>query len=409
MTMHTSRLSLIAGFVLLVLEMFASPAQARAPLAVSIDFPGGSAEVLGIDQTTRQIRIAPSAHPNRGWVCWWYLEVTGLEVGEMLTLDVGDAPWATPDRAAVSDDGKTWRQTDRGARHEKRITYRYQATAEKMWFAWGPPFVPADAETLVKRVAKSCERAEAFELCRSREDRPVWAIRFQPPPRQDANDAPPLGLWFQARQHAWESGSSWVAQGLIEWLASDDDRARTLRSKAEIIVVPIMDVDNVASGAGGKNEAPQDHNRDWTDKPYHPAVAAAQANIKALNDAGQFDLFVDLHNPGASSQNPFFYTSPVTLLSEQGAHNLEHFLAAARLEMTGPLAFKGETQESGAKYDKNWQSISKNWVTHNTAKHVVSVTLETAWNTPNSTASGYQTVGRNLGLATERYLRASPR
>lgn len=392
--------------VLLVVQ--ASHALGREPLAVSIDFPGGSGEVLAMDQEARHIRLQPTAHPDRGWVCWWYVEVSGLEVGETLSLEVGDAPWATPDRAAVSDDGKAWGQTEPGKRTGKQITYTHTATAETMWFAWGPPYLPADAEALVKRVADKCEHTEAFELCRSRGDRPVWAVRFRPPSREE-QDGPPLGLWFHARQHAWESGSSWVAQGLIEWLASDDDRAQKLRSMAEITVVPIMDVDNVAIGAGGKNEVPQDHNRDWTAKPHHPAVAAAQAQIKALNDAGRFDLFVDLHNPGAGSKNPFFYTSPADLLTDRGTRNLEHFLAAARADMTGPLAFKGEIQESGDKYDKNWQAISKNWVTQNTAKHVVAVTLETAWNTPQSTTTGYQTVGRNLGLAIERYLRASPR
>jgi hypothetical protein len=170
-----------------------------------------------------------------------------------------------------------------------------------------------------------------------------------------------------------------------------------------------MDVDNVAIGAGGKNEVPQDHNRDWTDQPHHPAVAAAQQQILASSKAGEFDVFVDLHNPGANSKNPFFYTTPRKLLTERGARNLDHFLAAAQAEMTGPLAYKGETQESGEKYDKNWKAISKNWVSFHAPAHVVSVTLETAWNTPDSTTSGYSSVGKGLGCALERYLRASPR
>ena len=142
---------------------------------------------------------------------------------------------------------------------------------------------------------------------------------------------------------------------------------------------------------------------------HHPAVAAAQEQIKAMNANGDFDLFLDLHNPGANARNPFFYTSPRTLLSERGARNLDHLLAAAQADMTGPLAFKGEVQESGDKYDKDWKAISKNWVTMNTAGHVVALTLETAWNTPDSTTDGYLAVGRNLGQAVERYLRASPR
>jgi hypothetical protein len=36
----------------------------------------------------------------------------------------------------------------------------------------------------------------------------------------------------------------------------------------------------------------------------------------------------------------------------------------------------------------------------------VALTLETAWNTPQSTQENYQRLGRELGLAVERHLRA---
>jgi hypothetical protein len=78
-----------------------------------------------------------------------------------------------------------------------------------------------------------------------------------------------------------------------------------------------------------------------------------------------------------------------------------------RLDMTGPLAFKGHTEESGANYDKRWRYIAKNWVSFNTNDRVVAVTLETAWNTPSSTTDGYKIVGQQLGLGIERYFRTA--
>jgi hypothetical protein len=170
-----------------------------------------------------------------------------------------------------------------------------------------------------------------------------------------------------------------------------------------IIIVPIMDIDNVAIGAGGKNQAPQDHNRDWSDDPHWNSVRAAIGQIKKMDDDGAFDLFIDLHNPGAGSREPFYYVPPDDLLSELGRKNHQRFIAASKREITGPLKFTGKTEVSGAGYDKHWKKISKNWVTMNTSDHVVAVTLETAWNTPYSQPGGYQTVGRQLGLAIERY------
>ena len=80
-------------------------------LKVETDFPGGSGNVEIIDQYTRTIRMKPTSHRDRGWVCWWYIKVTGITPGETISIDLGDAPWATPDQAAFSVDNETWLQT----------------------------------------------------------------------------------------------------------------------------------------------------------------------------------------------------------------------------------------------------------------------------------------------------------
>ncbi len=382
------------------------PVDAGAPgnaLSVSIDFPGGSGKVIEIDQESRLIRLVPTPHKDRGWQCWWYVLVKGIRHGETIAIDVGNAPWATPDRAAFSIDNRRWHQTAKGTRDGKRIVYRQRVAAGSAFFAWGPPFVPEDARTLCEQAAAACPHAEAFTLCRTRADRAVPALRIEP--RADHVQRT-RGVWVQARQHAWESGSSWVCRGFVEWLVSNDERARLLREKSRITVIPIMDIDNVTIGAGGKGQMPQDHNRDWSDEPYWPSVAAAQRHIREMDVADHFDLFIDLHNPGANSKDPFFYISPRKELSDVGERNVDRFLLDVKEEMVGPLVYRGQIIESGASYDKAmWEEISKNWVTLNCRPHVVAVTLETAWNTPHSTTDGYLTVGRQLGLAIERYLR----
>ena len=372
-------------------------------LQVSTDFPGGSGEVVSLDQKEHSISIQPTAHADRGWACWWYVKISGIEPGETLQLTVGNAPWATPDRAAFSTDNENWAQTEAGKREGKLITYHHTVQAEQCWFAWGPPFTPNDAKQLVEEAARSSEFAQAFNLCQTRKGNAVPALHVREV--SDLADGDRHGIWIQARQHAWESGSSWVCQGLVEWLVSDDDRARLLRQSSDIYIVPVMDIDNVTIGAGGKNQKPHDHNRDWSDKPHWNAVREATHRILKLNANDRFDLFIDLHNPGAGSKNPFFYISPRDLLTDEGRANLDRFLASVRLDMTGPLAFTGQTQTSGPNYDKRWREISKNWVTFNTADHVVAVTLETAWNTPHSTTAGYRQVGRELGMSVERYFR----
>jgi len=165
-----------------------------------------------------------------------------------------------------------------------------------------------------------------------------------------------------------------------------------------------MDIDNVHRGAGGKSQSPQDHNRDWSDQPHWRAVEAAQVQIRNAASEGRLSAFVDLHNPSAGDKQPYFYLPPRELLSDQGRDNLDQFLLAAKQRINGPLRFTGRGIESGPKYDpKMWKFISKNWVAR-LRTPAISVTLETAWNTPNSTTDGYLTVGRQLGVTLSQVL-----
>ena len=196
----------------------------RAELTVSTDFPGGSGTVAAIDQDQAVIRLDPTDHPDRGWRCWWYVGIDGLTPDQPLTLDVGEAPWATPNQAAFSvDGGRTWQHTPAGVREGKRIRYELCCPGTSALVAWGPPFLPADASRLVQRIAEQSPCAEAFSLCRTREGRETPAVRVT---ADGAQQRRPL-IWIQARQHAWETGIQLDRQRLCGM-----DRLRSTRSQA---------------------------------------------------------------------------------------------------------------------------------------------------------------------------------
>jgi hypothetical protein len=388
---------------LLLLATSCGTVASEAPptLRASADFPGGSATFLEVNSETRTVRLESGRHPGRGSFSGWSFRVEGLRAGERLRIEIvvqgsfGKRE-RTPERAVVSEDGRSWRPTEPGTRTGSGIVYAYVAGAERAWFAWAPPYQLEQAREAVSRPSPY---ARVFELCRSAEGRSVPGVEIT------QTEAPHRhGIWIQARQHAWECVSSWVAQGFLDWVLSRDPRAEALRRKALIVVVPIMDVDNVERGAGGKGQLPHDHNRDWTDEPHWPEVRAAMGRIRMLRDAGQFDVFIDSHNPWAGATAPMFMTPPTERLSDRRRAGLEGFLAAAREEITGPLRFEGETRPSAVS-EPVWERTSKGWVLNNTPDHVVTVTLETAWNSPHGSTENYLRVGRELGLALERYLR----
>lgn len=401
----------LLAFVLLTCTSIA------AELRVSTDFEGGSAKVESIDQAARVIRFMPDGNPQRGWACWWYLRVDGVVKDERITLSLAGsdrptrnngqdtskplaASWAMPARATFSTDGQTWRHTAPGKREGGRINYEINGTGDSLWVAWGPPFTPRDTDALLAEAEKKLPAAKSFELARTREGRPVRGLRVS-----EATTPKPPGIWVHARQHAWESGACWVARGFTEWLVSDDADARWLRGHAEIFIVPIMDVDNAATGNGGKEAAPRDHNRDWDDKPVYPEVAAAQQRLRTLAKENRLDVFLDLHNPGPSDWRPFFFLGPSEFMAEAGRVNQTNFLAATRARINGPMAVEEKPRFTGPAYHPLWRQISGQWVTANGNPHTVAACLETSWNTANSTTEGYRTVGRQLGLAVADFLR----
>lgn len=396
---------------------------ARAEISATADFEGGSAKVLLIDQEKKLVRIMPGGDPKRGWPCWWYVRIDGLHVGDRLSFELQPSEaklpardslpakplpgyWAIPLRATYSTDAKTWRHSEAGRLERGRAVYSVPVEAETMWLAWGAPFTPSDAAAFILDLDQRGPWSESFELTKTREKRSCRGIRLQ---EGELPEDKRLAIWLQARQHAWESGASWVCRGLADWLASDDPRAKSVREKCEIIVVPIMDIDNTATGNGGKQALPHGPNRDWTDQPHYPFVAAAQKQLQRLVDEKRLALFIDFHNPSPFERQPYFFVCPDSDLQEPGRRNLERFLTVCRTEMTAPLQLTEEPRVSDAAYDPRYKRMSKNWVAARAPPFAVSVTLETPWNTSHSTPAGYQQLGAKLGLAIERYLREDPR
>jgi hypothetical protein len=389
-----------------------------AELRVSTDFDGGSATIDAIDSERREIQIRPGGSPARGWPCWWFVRIDGLGAGEQATLvlrgserpsrnngqDTGKplaSDWAMPIAAAVSDDGKTWRQTGLGTRETDHISYPLEGTGGPLWVAWGPPFTPRETESLITEAEQARpDLVHPFTLAETREGRPVRALRIVD--EGDTKGKP--AVWIHARQHAWESGASWVARGFVEWLLSDLDEAKRLRERAEIVIVPIMDVDRVVTGDGGKEADPNDHNRDWSETPHYPEVAAAQDRMKAFAAEGRLAVFLDLHNPASRDLRPFFFVGPPELLSETARANRERFLNLAVQHLTGPLNLDPKPRVTGANYHPLWRRISGQWVNDHGNEHTLAACLETSWNTRHSTTDGYRAVGRQLGEALAAYL-----
>lgn len=165
-----------------------------------------------------------------------------------------------------------------------------------------------------------------------------------------------------------------------------------------------MDVDRVLSGDGGKESLPHDQNRDWTDSPHYPEVAAAQKLVREWAAEQRFAIFIDLHNPGTSDRS-FFFALPSVNLSAKASARQSRFIMIARDEFKGAIPFNPITKFDGPAYSRFWQRISKNWVHDSVAPDALKLTLETANNVPGASIAGYRETGADLGRSIANYLR----
>jgi hypothetical protein len=402
--------------VILFLFIISSGVVIGQELKVTTNFESGSARVLLLDQQTQMIRITPAGDPKRGIPNWWYVRIDGINTAIPLVLEVEAREDLIPDentgvgkktspaftwptQAALSLDGKTWKQTAAGEKINNRMVYQVQPTAGTIWLAWGPPFTPTDALHFVNRISQTHSFAKAFTLGRSRAGREVPALQIAEGSK--LTDQRPA-IWISARHHAWECGGSWVGAGLVEWLVSDDAQAKWLRQHAEIFVVPLLDVDHVATGDGGKHSEPQDHNLDRSATPHWPEVAATQQRILALAAAGRMNLFLDLHNPSPGNKQQTAYVIEKAYMPEKAEPRKLRFVELM-VEVFGGL--KQNPARPPAENPALFHRVSVPWVLEHGNANTIAFCIETPWNTPAGTPEGYGIVGRKLGSAIEKLLR----
>jgi hypothetical protein len=114
--------------------------------------------------------------------------------------------------------------------------------------------------------------------------------------------AAPYRVFVRARAHPWESGSNWVAQGLIERLLQQDEDARAFLKVYSLYILPMANKDGVARGGTRFNLHGKDLNRDW-DVPADPALAPENAALEkwlegAIAAGRRPHLALELHNDG---------------------------------------------------------------------------------------------------------------
>lgn len=202
------------------------------------------------------------------WFAFRMDELAGREVTLRLTAFKGEyndrpspAPMGAWFRPVFSEDGETWQHLADAAwdLEKDELTVVVKPRGNTLWLAHVPLYPHSRALQLIDEIAR-LPHVRAEVIGHSVLGRPLHLVtvtNFQQP------DAPKRVIWLQARQHAWETGTSFQMEGALRFVTSDEPVARRLRDENVFCFVPLINPDSVVRGDVRFNANGFDPNRQW--------------------------------------------------------------------------------------------------------------------------------------------------
>jgi hypothetical protein len=297
------------------------------------------------------------------WYCFRIDHVQGRDLTITLTDFVGeynDVPGSCPMnekiRPAMSEDGQTWghAQDMTWDKEKKEATVRLKPKRDSVWLATQAMYPHSRLVGLVEELKRS-PYARVEVIGKSVQGRDLFLITVTEFAKPDADKKT---LWLQARQHAWEGGTSYVAEGALRFAVSDRPEARALREKNVCVFTPMVAVDGCAIGLPRFNVHGYDPNRHWDevnlrDKRYLELMPEVwyfkKAILNHVGRGGRIDLMLNLHNT-ETGEYVATQASDETSLTKMNVM-YDRLLAATSFDPSPPQKLRTSERPSG---NTNW-------------------------------------------------------
>lgn len=301
--------------------VFATAANAQTPpITFNKAFEGsslGKVEKLG-DAAFRCSVEGQHDERGRNRQANWYFfrldQVGGREITLTLCDFVGeynDQPGACPMSAELrpvfSNDGERWEHFENMEWDDtkKEATLKFRPEGDTIWIAHVPPYTHTRLVRLLEELNRlPWVRVEVIgRTVQGRDLHLATVTNFEQPDRGKKV------VWLQARQHAWETGTSFVMEGALRFVTSENPAARRLRDQVIFKFTPMMDPDGAVAGKVRFNAHGYDVNRHWDTVDLRrkeflslmPEIWYVKKAILAWVDSGSgIDLMINLHNTETS-------------------------------------------------------------------------------------------------------------
>ncbi|CAD8120249.1 unnamed protein product [Paramecium sonneborni] len=260
---------------------------------------------------------------------------------------------------------KEYHQTMRAKYYQLRFSYTFKHNNDKVYFAHSYPYTYTNLLEFLNSILINSEKNQYItrkSLCTTLGGNTCEVLTITSNSMQ--RRAYRKGVVFMARQHPGEPQGSYVMQGIIEYLTSNNPQAEYLRQNCIFKIFPMMNSDGVVNGNYRCGLEGSDLNRRWKkpNKYLHPTVYYAKKYIKGFSKERQIILVIDLHGH-SRKQSSFVYGCAYS----SQVKTIERVFALLMAKMNPFMDYSSCTFRVESSKDKTariqiWRELKINWV-----------------------------------------------
>ena len=186
------------------------------------------------------------------------------------------------------------------------FTYVFEYDYDVVYMAFSQPYTYTDLQKYIKSLEDSPRNSKYLVrevLCYTLIGTPCDILTITSHKKKQKG-----GVVLTGRVHPGETVSSWMIQGVINFLLSDDKIAEQLRNRFIFKIIPMLNPDGVIQGNYRSSLIGHDLNRKYAcpSKVFHPTIFHAKKMAKELAKECSLVLYCDFHGH-SKNKNVFMY------------------------------------------------------------------------------------------------------
>lgn len=313
---------IVAAILLGLLAGCGDSAKTEPSPTVSAAFESGSiGKATKVSDTEWELHIANdngNAALPATWRCWWYVRLDNPVRDLPTKITVKNSGWPYYYLPIYSYDQVTWHhfsedEVTQTPDKEIVVTKRFDNAA--VWIARFYPYTFTDLEKFLDTI-KGSQYVDLQTPGSSQNGKPIYLIKITD------STVPVSGkkrIFLHARTHSAETPSSFLVEGVIQYLLSGSQGAKDMLARFEFYIFPMQNVDGAM--AGNYRSTPKSENLEmsWVfdvnnpldligEIPPEVAIVHSQAK-KLMTDGGPpVSIALNLHASNSEPDiRPFFF------------------------------------------------------------------------------------------------------